>query len=163
MGALLNIVPWYCRLAALAVLAVALIGFGWIKGAEHGERKLEAAQAKALKEGARIVTVRGAVTERVVTEYLPAITKIKTITETIVKEVPVYVSPTDPDLSPGFRVLHDASAAGRVPDAASIPNAAAVPAQDLAATLTENYGACLANAKRLEGLQEWVTEQQKVK
>ena len=41
MMALLSIVPWYYRLAALAVLAVALVGYGWLKGAEYGERKLD--------------------------------------------------------------------------------------------------------------------------
>ena len=163
MTALLGTVPFLYRMLALAALAVALLGFGWLKGAEYGERKLDAAQAASLKEGARIVVVRGAVTEKIVTKYLPAITKIETITETIVKEVNTYVPPSDPAVSGGFRVYHDAAAAGRVPDASEIPHAAPASAQTAAATVAENYGACRADQERLRGLQEWVTEQGKVK
>lgn len=162
MSALLSIVPWWERLAAIAALCAALFGFGWLKGAEHGERKLDAIQAAALKEGARIVTVRGAVTTKVETKYVPQIAKAQVITETIVKEVPVYVYPTDPDLPGRFRVFHDAAAAGRVPDPAGIPDAAAAPAQDVASTVADNYGTCLENAKQLEGLQAWINEQQRL-
>lgn len=39
---LLSLVPLPYRVLALAVMAVALMGFGWVKGAEHGETKLNA-------------------------------------------------------------------------------------------------------------------------
>ena len=42
MNLLLNLVPLPYRLLALAALAAALMGFGWVKGAEHGEAKLNA-------------------------------------------------------------------------------------------------------------------------
>ena len=163
MFAFLSIVPWYYRVAAVALLVAAVFGYGCLKGAEYGEHKLDAAQAASLKEGVRIIAVRGAVTEKIVTKYLPAITKIETITETIVKEVNTYVPPSDPAVSGGFRVYHDAAAAGRVPDASEIPHAAPASAQTAAATVAENYGACRADQERLRGLQEWVTEQQKVR
>jgi hypothetical protein len=163
MSALLAGVPLLYRLLALAALAVALVGYGWLKGAQHGERKLDAAEAKALKEGVRIVTLRGAVTTRIETKYLPQLARTEVITETIVKEVPVYVPRTDPDLSGGFRVLHDAAAAGRVPDPAGIADAAPVPAQDVASTVAANYGQCRQDQLKLQGLQEWVTEQLKVR
>ena len=31
----MSLIPWPYRLLALAALAVALIGFGWVKGAGH--------------------------------------------------------------------------------------------------------------------------------
>lgn len=31
----MTLIPWPYRLLALALLAVTLIGFGWVKGAEH--------------------------------------------------------------------------------------------------------------------------------
>ena len=163
MNLLLAGVPLWFRLLALAGLIAALFGYGWMKGAQHGERRLAAAESKALKEGVRIVTLRGAVTTRIETKYLPQIARTEVITETIVREVPVYVARTDPDLSPGFRVLHDAAAAGRVPDPASLADAATVPAQTAAETIAANYGACRADQLRLQGLQEWVTEQGKVR
>lgn len=35
------LIPAPYRWLALALLAAALVGFGWLKGAEHGERRLE--------------------------------------------------------------------------------------------------------------------------
>lgn len=159
----LALIPAPYRILALLALCLALVGYGWLKGAEHGEAKLAAAEARALQEGVRIVTLRGAVTTKIETKYLPQIARAQVVTETIVKEIPVYVPLTDPDLSAGFRVLHDAAAAGRIPDPAAIPDAAPVPAAVAASTVASNYGACTANAIRLQGLQEWVAEQLKVR
>ncbi len=89
--------------------------------------------------------------------------RIRTVTKTIIKEVPTYVSANDCPLSPGFRVFHDAAANGELPDPARIADAAAVPAPAVANAVADNYGTCLENAKRLEGLQEWVRAQQKLK
>lgn len=40
------ILPWWTRWAALAGLLLAGVAFGYVKGAERGERRLEAFQAK---------------------------------------------------------------------------------------------------------------------
>lgn len=79
--------------------------------------------------------------------------------ETIIKEVPVYVPSDTPDLPGGFRVHHDAAAIGELPDPARVADAPAVPAQDVAATLAENYLVCRATAEQLTALQEWVRRQ----
>lgn len=158
------IIPLPYRLLALAALAAALLGFGWLKGAEHGQRRVDSMVSQAVREGARITAARDKVTTRVETKYLPAIARAEVITETIVKEVPVYVSPADPDLSGGFRVLHDAAALGlQLPGPAAIRDAAAVTAQDAARTVAENYGACRSDQLKLQELQEWATEQGRVK
>ena len=41
----LSIVPFPYRILALVVLALSLVGFGWVKGAQHGEAKLDAYKA----------------------------------------------------------------------------------------------------------------------
>ncbi len=151
------------RILAVVVLGLALVAFGWVKGAQHGEAKLQAAEARALKEGVRIVTLRGAVTTKIETKYLPQIARQQVITETILKEVPIYVPTSTADLPGGFRVLHDAAATGSIPDPARIADAAAVPAQGAAETIAGNYGACRADQIKLIGLQEWIREQAKVK
>ena len=48
---MLGIAPFPYRLLALALLAVALFGFGWIKGASHAEGKLAAFQAETRTAG----------------------------------------------------------------------------------------------------------------
>jgi hypothetical protein len=160
---LLNPVPVLYRWLALAALMVAFFGFGWFKGSEHWHTKLIEAQAAALKEGVRIKTVRGEVTTKVETKYVKVLVHDGVVTETITKEVPVYVPASTPDLPGGFRVLHDAAAAGVIPDPASIPDAAPAPAGDVARTVVANYGSCRQVIHQLEGLQEWIREQQKVK
>jgi predicted transcriptional regulator len=105
---------------------------------------------------------RAAATVKVETKYLPAITQIRTVTKETIRYVPQFVHADDCPLPGGFRVLHDAAAKGLVPDPAGVPDAAPAPAQDVAATVADNYGACLENAKQLEGLQEWIHEQQQL-
>ena len=39
----MSLIPWPYRLLALAALAVALIGFGWVKGAGHVQARWDAA------------------------------------------------------------------------------------------------------------------------
>jgi hypothetical protein len=55
-------------------------------------------------------------------------------------------------------VLHDAAARGEPADAAGNTDAAAVPAQDAAAAVIDNYSACHANAEQLVALQNWIVE-----
>ncbi|MEY1660856.1 hypothetical protein [Isoalcanivorax beigongshangi] len=49
----MNLIPWPYRWLAIAALAVALIGFGWIKGAGHVQAQRDAAAAGELPETAR--------------------------------------------------------------------------------------------------------------
>jgi hypothetical protein len=151
------------RIGAYAIAALALVAFGWFKGSEHWHTVLIDERAHALTEGQRIAAVRKEVTVKVETKYLPQLVKQQVITQTIVQEVPVYVSASDPDLSPGFRELHDAAAAGRLPDPARKRDGTPVAAQDAAGTVTENYGICRRDQLKLQELQEWITEQGKVR
>jgi hypothetical protein len=51
MGALTSLIPWPWRFLAFAALIAAAMGFGYVKGVEHGDAKLEAykvAQQKAI-------------------------------------------------------------------------------------------------------------------
>ena len=39
----MSVIPWPYRLLALAALGLALVGFGWVKGAGHVQTKWDAA------------------------------------------------------------------------------------------------------------------------
>lgn len=148
----------------LLACCVAALVWGYFAWADHqqdigydkakAEYSRQAQQADAQREE---VAAPVAATQIVVQE------RIRTVTKTIIKEVPVYVKADACPMPGGFRVLHDAAADGEVPDAARIADAAPVPAQDVAATVADNYGTCLANAARLTGLQEWVSRQVNLK
>lgn len=159
----LALIPAPYRLLALAALAAALIAFGWVKGASNAQDGFDKLLAKQAQAEFTLASARQAVTAKVDLKFAPQLVKIETITKTIIKKVPTYVPATACPLPSGFRVLHDAAAtSSELPDTPSQPDAAPVAAQDAAVIVTENYGICNVNAKRLEGLQEWVTEQLKL-
>ena len=144
----------YRALAALAVLA-ALVGIGWMKGANHVQSKWDAANLSATVAIAKQQQKQAEVTTQVVTQYVDRWRTVHTAGQTIIKEVPVYVPATTPDLPGGFRVLHDAAATGQLPDASGSADAPPVPAQDIASTLASNYLTCRETAEQLTALQEW--------
>jgi hypothetical protein len=59
---MLRLIPWPYRILALAALALTLIGYGWLKGAEHGEDKLNQHLALDAKEELASITKAAAKT-----------------------------------------------------------------------------------------------------
>ena len=159
----MSLIPWPYRLLALAALAVALIGFGWVKGAGHVQARWDAAvqqqtlQATAIRERQALATVK------VVTEYVDRVRVVRETGDTIIKEVPVYV-PVQTDaactINRGFVRLHDGAAANALPESAGDADAAApgLALSTVAATVAANYQTCHENAEQLKALQVWVSE-----
>lgn len=148
-------------------IALAIIGMAfWIRHeiVSYGEVRYAAGQADLLeaqrKAAKPIIAQQAKVTERVVTKYVDRIKVIRERGATIVREVPIYVPSDAAPLPGGFRLLHDAAALGAVPDAAGIPDAAPVAAQDAASTVVDNYTTYHETAARLTALQDWVKQQQ---
>jgi hypothetical protein len=143
---------------AVAILSAALAGAGtW----RIQEWRHDAEKAEALQEAVRMNAKRDSLSYATADKAAKAEARVRTVTRVQVQEVTKYVSVNDCPMSPSFRVYHDAAAAGEVPDASRIVDAAAVSAPTLAATIAWNYGTCLEDAARLTGLQEWVSEQLK--
>jgi len=155
-------VPLIYRWLALLALAGALLAFGWVKGAGHVLARWDAATAKDSLHVAVVKQKQAEATVRVVTKYVDRVRTVHVAGETIIKEVPVYVPSNTPDLPGGFRVLHDAAVTGQLPDPARAADAPAVPAQDVAVTVAENYLTCRKNAEQLTALQEWVDRQRQI-
>ena len=159
----MSLIPWPYRLLALAALAVALIGFGWVKGAGHVQARWDAAvqeqtlQATAIRERQALATVK------VVTEYVDRVRIVREKGDTIIKEVPVYV-PVQADaactINRGFVRLHDATAAGELPEPARDTDVAAtgIALSAVAGTVAANYQTCHENAEQLRALQTWGRE-----
>lgn len=163
---------------ALAIAVAAAFGFAggwtvrdWKAGADA------AASARADLRGA-IRTIdrerdQADVTSEVEARSTETQVQIRTVTQTIIKEVPIYV-PAEADarfaLPAGLVRVHDAAASGDpLPEPPGGPDDAAwhLEASDtapsrLAATIAENYGACRADQARFADLQDWVRRQQAV-
>ena len=154
----MSVIPWPYRLLVLAVLGVALVGFGWIKGASHVQAQWDAAIQQQALQTAAIRERQSQATVKVVTQYVD-----REKGETIIKEVPVYV-PVQADaactINRGFVRLHDAAAAGDLPEPARDADAAAtgIALSAVAGTVAANYQTCHENAEQLTALQVWVSE-----
>lgn len=163
---------------ALAAALALSIGFGggwtvrdWKAGADG-----EAAAKAETKEVIRVVERerdQADVTSEVETRAAETQVQIRTVTQTIIKEVPIYV-PAEADtryaLPVGLVRVHDAAATGRPlsepsgepDDATGNLEPSDIAPSWLAATIAENYGVCRLDQARLGDLQDWVRRQQAV-
>ncbi|MFN4063017.1 MAG: hypothetical protein ACK4JA_02395 [Parazoarcus communis] len=159
----MNLILWPYRWLALVLLAAALFGFGWIKGASHVQAQWDAAVQQQALQTAAIRERQAQATVKVVTQYVDRVRIVREKGETIIKEVPVYVS-VQADaactINRGFVRLHDAAAAGELPEPARDSDAAAagLALSAVAGTIAANYQTCHENAEQLRALQEWVKE-----
>lgn len=159
----MSLIPWPYRWLALVALGAALIGFGWIKGAGHVQAKWDAAAQERILHAAAVRERQAQATVKVVTQYVDRVRVVREKGETIIKEVPVYV-PAQADaactINGGFVRLHDAAAAGELPEPARDADAAAegIALSAVAGTITANYQTCHENAERLRALQVWFSE-----
>ena len=159
----MTLIPWPYRPLALAALAVALIGFGWVKGASRVQAQWDAAVQQQTLHAAVVQKRQAEATVKVVTEYVDRVRVVREKGDTIIKEVPVYV-PVQADaacsINRGFVRLHDAAAAGELPEPARDADAAAtgIALSAVAGTVAANYQTCHENAEQLRALQTWVTE-----
>lgn len=156
----MSVIPWPYRLLALAVLGVALVGFGWIKGASHVQAQWDAVVQQQTLQAATVRQRQAEAAVKIVTQYVDRVRIVREKGDTIIKEVPVYV-PVQADaactINRGFVRLHDAAAAGELPEPARDADAASagIALSAVAGTLTANYQTCHENAEQLRALQEW--------
>jgi len=146
------------------LLYIAFAGALWLGYAHWRDVQQEVgydrAVAKQKSQAEEADEKREVITQYVDRQVVKVVRQIEVVTETITKEVPVYVPSDTPALPAGWRLLHDAAARGEVPDAAGIADAAPVAADAAASTIVANYGACRATAERLRAWQQWATQQQ---
>ena len=156
----MNLIPRPYRWLAIAALAVALTGLGWVKGAGHVQSQWDAAVHQQTLQIAAVRQRQAEATVQVVTRYVDRVRVVREKGDTIIKEVPIYV-PVQADaactINRGFVRLHDAAAAGELPEPARDADAASagIALSAVAGTLTANYQTCHENAVQLRALQEW--------
>jgi hypothetical protein len=164
---LLSAIPLPWRILALAALAAAMLGFGWVKGAGHVQDQWDLMVAKQTLQVAVVKQHQAEATVKVVTEYVDRIKIVREKSVEIIKEIPIYV-PTEADaacaINVGFVRLHDAAAANELPGAAGGYDAAPseIALSTVAGTVADNYQRCHENALQLTTLQDWVRKQQTV-
>ena len=73
----MNLIPWPYRWLALVLLAAALIGFGWIKGAGHVQAQWDAAAQQQTLQAAAIRERQAQATVKVVTQYVDRVRVVR--------------------------------------------------------------------------------------
>lgn len=128
--------------------------------AERG--RWEALQAAAQARAAGIVQRQAVASATVGATVTERQAQVRTVTQTLIKEVPIYVTAEADrrcDVPAGFVRLHDAAAAGlpAAPDPAGRPADAAsgVALSAVGETVVANYGACRTAIEQLTGWQAW--------
>jgi hypothetical protein len=151
-------------LLGLAIIA-ALVGFGALAGWHYGVSQVQAAWDKAKQRQERVVIttqLRDAVASvEVVTKYVDKIKVVREQGQTIIKQVPIYVTQQDDDrgvINVGFVRLWNAANTGNPPSAAGAADAQAssVRLSDVAIQHGLEASQCRAVEEQLIGLQEWV-------
>ena len=87
----MSVIPWPYRLLALAALGLALVGFGWVKGAGHVQAQWDTAVQQQALQAAAVREEQAQATVEVITEYVDRVRVVREKGDTIIKEVPVYV------------------------------------------------------------------------
>jgi hypothetical protein len=164
----------WARLAVYGALILSLLGVVWMHGYFKGSAKLADYKASQALKTADIIVRRGAVSVRTITRYVAVKAKTDASQAVVAKEVENYAS-INPGLclDPAWRRLHDRAALnavseptggtddkGRTAEASTGGNAPY--ASSALAGVTQNYAACHRTADRLDALQGWVIDQEKV-
>ncbi len=150
---------WPQIVGALAVLMI-LVGT-YRAGVVHERDRQTAVAAQQREMRLRVEERLRAETDRLAADLEAARAQRQVVTRIITREVPRYVREPAPACADaglhagGFRVLHDAAAAGVVPDPARVASAPAVGAADAAGTITDNYAACREWRAQVIGWQQW--------
>ena len=143
--------------------SILTVAFGWIKGASHVKAQWDTAIQQQALQAVATRERQAQATVKVVTEYVDRVRIVREKGDTIIKEVPVYV-PVQADaacsINRGFLRLHDAAAAGELPEPARDADAASagIALSAVAGTVAANYQTCHENAEQLRVLQTWIRE-----
>lgn len=177
--------PWVSIAIYAAVFAAGAATGGTVAykiGYYNGHKEVEALQKQILDDQADKIkaiqlavakqAAQDAVSEKAAVEAAQKLQKIVTVTNTIVKKVPVYVTQKTDAAFPlpcGFVRLHDAAATGVDPDQIALPtgksdgDACPVAASVAARIIAENYGQALKWRTQLIGWQGFYSDLRAVK
>ncbi len=153
------------RAAAILVLLAIAAGLAWWGTTSYNAAVQRANRAESSAAALRTQLDNAKSATVTVTQYVDRERVIRLKGDTIIKEVPRYV-PVQADAAcvvpRGFMRLHDAAAAGTVPnsdtgDADAAPAGIALSA--VAGTVAANYTDCHVDAARLTSLQQTLRDQ----
>lgn len=162
---LLALVPIQYRATAIFLLIVAGVAYGWTKGAEYQLSKQQVIDDKNTIHILQTKIKQAQITERVVTQYVDKIRIVKEKGDTIIKQVPIYITQENDShcaVPESFRLLWNSANRGVIPNATNNTNetASAIVLSDIAAQHATEASICRETEQQLVSLQEWIKAQQ---
>jgi hypothetical protein len=154
--------PRIAGIVAATVLLTMIWGHGWKTGWAQHSARTEKAQAVAEKVRETAVKRKKEIKEVVVYQYIDRWRTVVEKGQTVVKEVPIYVTEkadAQCTFTRGFVGVHDAAASNsplRAPAGNPDDPAEGIKASTVAGTVAGNYLTCHETAEQLKALQEWV-------
>ncbi len=161
-------IPWWVWAFLVAVGALWYYGdYKYDAGRAEVQALWDTQKAKDAAEIKRLKEESGKVTERVVTEYVDRVKVVREKGDTIIKQVPVYVTVENDaacTVNRGFVSLWNRSNKGFVSGAPARTDgeASEVRLSDIAAQHAREATICRSTETQLESLQDWVSEQRRV-
>lgn len=158
MGAL---IPAPYRWGAIAIMVAAACAVAWLQGAAHVQIRWDLADSRREAAAAQRQVRVGNAVATVVTRYVDRVQIVREAGETIIKEVPVYVT-QEADrrctVPAGFVRLWNGANRGELPapDGAADEAASAVVLTDIAAQHGREAEQCRATEEQLIALQDAV-------
>jgi hypothetical protein len=152
----LKALPWWAW--ALAAIALAFYLYGenrYAAGQAERQGLWDAATAEQNQRIRELEAEAGKVTVKTEVQVVERIRTVHEKGQVIVRKVPVYIPAGTCELPGGVRLLHDAAARNEIPGDSALADAAPVSAEDLTATVAENYTGCHQNAVTIKGWQDW--------
>lgn len=154
------IIPWWVKYVAMAIAALALVSFGYIKGIDHEVNQQN-------KEVAKVVYLQGKVTTKVITKYIKQEQKIKEQGDKLKQEGQSYAIqfPNDHYIFNNYFVsLYDSSITDSIPSLSegnsSEPSGVGV-SQVLQSAINNNTAGRLWE-QRAKSCEEWVKNQEEL-
>jgi hypothetical protein len=154
-------------LLKFVVLPMSCVVAGFAAGWKVHDWADAQAQLKATRHVVGVVQAQGRVNDAIAVQQQATHDRIRTVTKTIIEEVPTYVTAQADahcTVPLGFIRVHDAAADGLPPvplgsgRSADAPSGVAI--SSVAATVAGNYGLCNGFREQLMGWQAWYTGQQ---
>lgn len=145
--------PIIIKLISIGCIALALFGYGVVKGRDHVQAKWDADKQAQANQAETLRLSRQTSIDKGSAKFVVKASKDRIIVQANQSKVEQYAPVTAPMLPGSFRVWHDAAATGQALDDTGGADAAPVALKAVATSVQSNYAACRYDQDRLEALQ----------
>lgn len=162
---LLTLVPLQYRAIAILVMIASVFGYGWTQGAEHQLNKQAIIDSQKNVKILQARIKQAEITEKVVTRYVDKIRIIKKKGDTIISQVPVYITQENDNnctVPESFSLLWNTANRGDIPETTRTLNEtpSAIVLSDIAAQHATEASICRETEQQLVSLQDWIKAQE---